>query len=952
MQYQQTLINIAKSRVFKYFSIFLISAIFFFLVAPITLDNSSLKFEIEQKISESLHTSFEINGNVKIRFIPTPAIIAEDVVLKNYNQNNKFYNFYAQKVVANLSLQELISAKIKISEVKFYSAILESYYNLERQGLQNDFTSAIQNISDKKKSNFGIKLFSPKGIKASEIKFPKKIAFQNSRLINYDRFDNEKKISEISGFIKIKDEKIQARGSFFSEGIENNFKLLANFNSKDSIFEIASATSKIEVKGRLSSKKNQIEKTNFDGNINIEILNLKDFYKNYISPKSIILAKINPSLKSIKISGKITNRDGEINGSNIIINSDVMSGKGEISINLTNKIPSVDIDFELENIDLDDLLLKKSDTANIQKSADNKEENYINLQSKNIDISAEIKVAKAKYFDDEIKNINLYLTVSNDGQILILPLTMTIPGGGIVRLNGSIENEKESKFIGKIDVEGKNLGSAFKWLKVESENLKYDSLKDYLIYSDIMITPSLTNLSNFYLNLNNQQSEYLGEIKIDSSEKISNIKSSFRVNKFKVDDYFLTSKNTYLSKGSLFQNFLWLNDLSSNNEVSLFFDKLIYKDDEYANQSLKLRLGQGYFALEELSLKSEKTNLNASFNLDISGSSPKLDIKLLAENFSHKDISDKDSIIDQFYALPSIQGFYGNILLKAKSAKFNETEVKNIEISGGIKDGTIDFSKCKFSMYGGNIEYYGMLGMRENKSFSGNLKLSSVQLENILSNFANIKNIKGTANISAGIIASSGEKYDVKNNLIANIKFNSVGVSIGGYGLSSLITKMFFPKNFANELKNPEKILFDLNSSTTFKQASGSIAINKNSDGKFKINISSPAISGIFSGKTNLYKNRIDGLASIVFLSGSTKKKTPIAIATTIKGKLDAPLQNTNLDQVRQYLGLRSAPSEVPIENINENKITELLDEKKNQPTQEVDSDVDQQEKSMLIKDQ
>ena len=53
-------------------------------IAPYFLDNSALKFQLAQKLSQSLQTELEIHGKVRVSLIPSPTIIASDVVLKNY----------------------------------------------------------------------------------------------------------------------------------------------------------------------------------------------------------------------------------------------------------------------------------------------------------------------------------------------------------------------------------------------------------------------------------------------------------------------------------------------------------------------------------------------------------------------------------------------------------------------------------------------------------------------------------------------------------------------------------------------------------------------------------------------------------------------------------------------------------------------------------------------------
>jgi hypothetical protein len=119
-----------------------------------------------------------------------------------------------------------------------------------------------------------------------------------------------------------------------------------------------------------------------------------------------------------------------------------------------------------------------------------------------------------------------------------------------------------------------------------------------------------------------------------------------------------------------------------------------------------------------------------------------------------------------------------------------------------------------------------------------------------------------------------------------------------------MVVKMFAPKIYADDLRNPETILLNPQAKTTFKEASGVIQVNGERNGKVEIKASSTAINAILSGSITEANKKVDLLFNVIFLSGTRKKQTPINIATNLKGNLKNLSQKTNLDQVRQYLGL------------------------------------------------
>ena len=239
------------------------------------------------------------------------------------------------------------------------------------------------------------------------------------------------------------------------------------------------------------------------------------------------------------------------------------------------------------------------------------------------------------------------------------------------------------------------MNEVLKWLNIESQNLKFDNLKDYILYSEILLTPNSISLDNLYLNLGNDQSEFLGEIKIDGSDKTVRISNKFRISSFNADDYFLISgRNVYLSPGSLLQKILWLNDISSNNKMDLTFDKLIYKGETFYNQSIKLLFGQGYFEISDLKLKSESTDLSAYLKIDISDKKPYFEMNIAADSFHYDSVknnklfnadSEKTDAADQFFALPSLESFSGKIALQ-----FNDLQLDDLKITDSTFYGNLN----------------------------------------------------------------------------------------------------------------------------------------------------------------------------------------------------------------------------------------------------------------------
>ncbi len=952
---------------------------------PFFFNNSALKFQISQKVSQTLGADLTILGDVDVAFLPSPSITLNEVLLRNYSANktpdrdNKIQNIYAKKIHIKLALFKA-SQGLAIKKIIFSDAILQSYHANNQTTIRSDkFSELTAQIlenppKNETKTTSGIttKLFSIGEISPNlNVENLPIIVIKNGLGFFYDKFNKRNETSSLSAELKFSSKKIIASGSFISGGVVSNFKSQIRFNSNskkpDSFFELVSPSTEMRITGNFLSENKGILDSIFKGKIEGEILEFKSFYKSYVSNNGGFADKLKLNSKPIKISANISSNDGLIEIDDLVINSSLVNGEGEIDLDLSNDIPAIDTHLDLSTLDLNSFLsdevlaisynestlddkfkslgndvaeslpaTKTDEVLDGQKSQIVTEEKTPKLELvknlRDFDLNAEIKINNIALFSGEIKDASLYLTISKEGEILVAPALFTIPGNGAFRAWGVVDNSGSlPKFIGKFDLTGKSLEDVFRWLKIESQSLKFGNLKEYKVYSDILLTPNLSKLGNFYLSLNSDSSEFLGEITIDNSDKIPNIKSRFRGNRFDVDDYFFTSNNSvYFSPGLLVKKLLWLNDITSSADLDLTFDKMIYGGEEFSNQKLRLKFGRGYIQIDNLELQSPLTELKADMLVDISEKSPQFTLNVNANNFHYEEVKESEEylskssspdIIDRFFDLPSLDSFNGNINLNFANFNLNNRPIKNLKFQGRLISGNIKNSVLSSEVYGGTFDYTGVIGLGLNKIISGNITIKQALLQDLLSDFLGVNNLSGIANISASINSSAAKKGAFKENLNSEIKFNVNTPSIKGYGLDNLVKKMFAPQQNTNDLREPEKVILDSEAVTLFKKSAGSVKIT-NGVGKLSANISGSLVNAVLTGSVDIPKNNTNLLFNAIFLTGTRKKPVPINIASNIGGNFNSLNQSLNIDQVRQYFGLEKLitpkntskdPSELPM---------------------------------------
>lgn len=950
----------------KYLALSISAIISLLLLLPLLIDNSNLKTDLETKISAKIKASVSIN-KVDVTLLPSPKIIMNDVTVENYINNGNIYYLNAKAVEIKTGFLAVLLKRFDLKELNFYNGNIKSYNqsSTQEQGrtISVDALNKITNSNFSSNQGSSFSLFSLNGIENQSLDFSAipKINTHNINLTINDRFGHAKEFDQINLAIANNQHEISAKGYFLTGGTVNNIEFISslkkNTASDSSKLFINSLNLELKVVGAFNldsdidlTKNGSLYTTllgsKFNGKVSGEVKNLKGFYHDYFSDSDLLYTKISPAAESINFNAAISNQQNDISVSNLTINSSTINGNGNAEINTSAPKTKIAIDFSFDDLDLDSLWLSDSFYTNNSLSGSlqdddkkliydlnlNNQQSTINLGSPlsgtnssdpnlSLDLKITIAAKSAKYLGAKFNNINLLATSYDQSSILINPVTFNI-GSSNGKIIGILKKTDDLKFIGQINLDGPQFQDLITNFKIESQNLRYDRLNHYILHSNLFVTPNSTTFDNISFVLNDTN-EFLGNITIDNSKKTSSITTTLKVGNFNVDDYFLISgQNSYLSSGLLINKVFWLNNLNAHHQLNLSFDNLTYKNELFHNQVTNAELGQGYLAINIVSLKSDNTDLNATIALDIRGSSPLILINLIANKFHYQtpqinnQISNisgqvntgtinnnkQNNFADQFFALPSLTGFDGKVNFDINDLTLDQMTAKNVKIAGLLKDGNLNFSNFSGEIIGGKIEFTGSAIIRNEKMINGNIALNDVNLRPLLSGLFGLNNIDGVSNVSASFRASASNRSDFIRDIESNVKFGVRSLEIDGYGLQDLVVALFNPVDNLDALNKPEAILFNTNAKTIFDKATGEIDISKNDANKLHVDISSLAVNAVISGSLNLVQQDTNLNANIIFLTGSKAKQIPLNIASTISGNISNCSQITNLDQVNQYI--------------------------------------------------
>ncbi len=1031
-------------------------------IFPKLLNTKGLYFILEQKISTITHANFKINGEVKLAMLPRPSITIANANLDNYRYQSNICNLKVNQL--RIFLPFFHSENNHLSSIELKESVFECYKENARPShivTDNQNTTASKNNLQPLDSNqISAKIFNIDSL--GEIKFGYdkfQIIIENGTANFYNEKLQNKRIERINLKALENVNNIALDGEFGINGINHKINTEVNFNNKGSHFNISSEDYNIELIGSLKGERAKISQASFDGKLSFAVNNLKNFYRSLFY-RDAIYSKLQSNNQPLNLNATVNVSNKTIKIDQIIINSSLINGSGNIIADLNHKTPAVDLNFNLENLRLTDIwsiepvkitgnqlstankeaitspvtslatntinegdegeqeetidstvnnlnstnsnfannkmAVEKNNSAtansvndngqkdrnntnqaqpeiNAEQNKDHPEtDNYSflnqyrekkfayhdymleinkiakrNNNKKSFDLAADITIKNITYFNSVIKDFEIYFTVSPNSELSILPMTFKIPGDGLVRFIGFLDNKQISPvLVGNLDSFGNDFGSLLNLLQIDSKIFNKNILKKYQLSSGLLMLPDSAVLDNFYLSLNDNQLNLIGEIKLDHTNINKKLIADLKIDNFDYQEHLSTiDYRNYIAPGKLLKKLIWLNEIGTSYDLKLSFEKMLINQNLFTNSKLNLILGNGQLGLRQLNLQNDQYNILGDMIIDISKKQPELNIdfkaneinieKLLTADYqstatstSKSETAEKDNIfkeqsllannnedteknqetdsnlLDKFLSFASLDGFSGKVEIAIEKMPLKDLLVENFITSGQLKEGVIDIKNISFKAFDGLFSYKGSVGMRFQKSISGNIEGKKANIGKIIGHFSGNDNIDGIANLSTSISFSASNIQEFKKDLNVNVKFNAIKPVVKGYGLNRIINAVANYKQNYQILQNIDQTLFDTNQYTSFKNADGHIIINKE-EAKFRFNLANTGVSGIFSGKQNINNNSMTAVANMIFFTGSKNKLVPINLATSIavNSKGETKL-NGNYNQIYQYLNI------------------------------------------------
>ena len=349
-------------------SILLISIFLgFFIILSILIDPLPIKNNIEQALSKQTKSQVKIKGDVAISFLPLSKIEINNIEFINNNKNSFITSTKIKKVTFGISFVSLLKRDPEIKNITLTSpSIISSFAkNIAEAKVEIKDKVKKQEANNVKvgKTTFMSKLFNFNNSNLLNIKKIRKIEVTNGNFqkigLGKEVILNINKIDLIS-FQENLDKNFELKGSSSINDIPSKIELYIDLDGAkiveiDFKSSILSAKLRSEVTNENSTK---LLNSNLSGNLNIIILNPKEFSNKYFSKYNLLYNKVN-SIKPINISANIDSLGSKLDISNIIIKSDMINGSGNANIEIIDKNININSELNIINLDLDQLWLPR-----------------------------------------------------------------------------------------------------------------------------------------------------------------------------------------------------------------------------------------------------------------------------------------------------------------------------------------------------------------------------------------------------------------------------------------------------------------------------------------------------------------------------------------------------------------------------------------------------------------
>jgi len=878
------------------------------LVAPLFVNLDAYKNQLSKTIKTIVGVAPAINGDIYVRFFPSPVIRATDISIPNQTPTATAADIiFIKSIEVGSSFSAFLQGKVDIRYIKLINPMLE----LERlkDGTKN------WDIFFRKKVKGSQQLSD-----ASSIVIPEHILIENGSLV-YHSDSVRTTLDYIQGTLK-------------SDSADGPFSLEGRGETKENIIYFEGNTGKLSENSaaRLHVFSNVFD-INFSGNYVKEndqtvikgemianVPKLNNFTKAFSSEGSLLSAINAP--QSLKVTSDFLINPETVSLYGLTITSDSIKGTGSVDVLFRGAGEggiNWDIRIGFSSIDFDTLILpdtsKPSSSTEIDYYASTLQ--HQSLATYNLDIPKElsllidISAEKVKYHNEHVENFRLDMDVF-DGKALFHKLVADLPGDSTIEFTGSVtDNGVRPLLKGNLKSSGEKFRKVLNWLLPNSFFLPEEQLNDFLFSSNITMTPQKVTFGDIYGSVDKLL--LTGSLNMLPRAKIPLIALELKLDRMNIDQYLLTEHIDQWIKDFLArakdQNLTnsWLKTLNVNASIIINASDLVYNTQNIKNLNVVLGLSPGIFNLQRLVFNGERAAFTSQLKINLLPEHPVITLDTTATGidtsaFILPSTTASSESAQSFWSkepfnFGGLERFDGTLSLNIAILKHGNLILKNLNIAGELSKHLLTLKDLSASFGNGTLHIGGGIGLSAIPSVAASFKLSNVNLYELLSVLHTPTPLPGLVSIVGTFRTNGGTPYQWISNLKGKVEFSARNVTLPDFDLNSIIKG-------AAELYSVIDMQHVLQSafgtgSTIFRSIRGQIQLDRNIAKAESIAFSTDYSRGVLAGNFDLHTFLTNLGVRFVF---APVPKSRVNLLITLKGALDTLERTLDTKDIDDYI--------------------------------------------------
>lgn len=893
--------------------IFIILGILAFIIlglvaAPLFINLNAYKNQLSDAIKVVTGVTPEMNGDVQIRFFPSPAIKVSDVTIPNQVSNTATTKIITIKAIeVESSYSAFLQGKVDIKHIKIINPVIE----LER--LKDGTRNWYPFFSKKNKDKEGTQKTS-----AELINFPELVAIEGGT-IAYRSESLRTTLDYLNASLKV-------------DSLDGPFDLVGQFESKESVIHFEGDTGQLSKNGSaklriysdsfsinfLGNYGKEENNTVIKGQMKADIEKLNDFTKAFFSEASLF-SEVNSS-EDLKITSEFLINKKTISLYGLAINSNSIKGNGAIDV-LYGGTGEAGINWDMRlgfsSINFDTLVVHdiKETTEEIDYYASSLK--HRSIANYNLDIPKELSllldlsIEKIILNNESIENFHLDTDIF-DGKALVHTLVADLPGNSSIEFIGSVTHNGVRPLLkGSIKSSGEKFRKLINWLEPQSQFIPESQLNDFLFSCNVNMTPQKINFTDIYGSVDKLL--LTGSVNMLPRAKVPLIEAEIKLDRFNTDQYMITEqidawlrnllaniKNENLANS-------WLKTLSTNANVVLNASDIVYNDNEIKNLNITLSLSSGIFNLQRLVVNGNKAAFTSRLKINLLPERPTLDLEVNASGIdtsafvlnskSEANSANVELWSKEKFNLLGLDKFEGNIIFNSGILKHKGLLLRNLQLNGSLSKRVLTFKNIAASYANGTFHAQGGIGINAVPSVAASFKLSNINLNELLNTFNYPVPITGLVSI-VGAFRTNGESPSVMiSNLKGQIEFAARDVLFPNFDLHSII-KGASQLYSVIDMKNIVSTAMQ-SGSTEFSSINGQVQLEKNIAQTQLISLVSSYSRGVIAGNIDLNTLLTNLAMRFVF---SPTKGTRVNLIMNVKGDIEKPERTLDTKDLDNYI--------------------------------------------------